>query len=127
MVIVLQANATIDDRYLSHPPKIVTKWPNDQDFGFDIAQPGNWFTFLMNLKLDGKPLPRQTKGGSPIAYRVYVWGAIMKDKGLTSHGSGNTLFPGYSVEGKKLFMAKQGTLTKKNAEFWASELKKAKK
>lgn len=66
----------------NHEPKfagrrVIKKWTNDEalfDFPFDIHQPKNWRTYLSNLKLDGKYLPRRTSDGDKISYQVYFFG-----------------------------------------------------
>ena len=108
MIILRRYRVTVSPRgtkRLLHP-KIVKKWPNEHDFGFDIFNKAKWLLFLQRYRNEkGKLLPQVTDEGEDVAYEVYVWGVPtwMKEK-LNSLGlnDGYTcLFPGYDEDKKR--------------------------
>jgi len=80
--------------------KIINKYQNDHDFGFNIANPVAWRTWLAAYKTkSGKLLPHQSKYGDPIIYEVYIWGKPKNYAELFGEQfklrNNINLFPGY--------------------------------
>jgi hypothetical protein len=85
-------------------PKIVTKWKNDYDFGFNIYEPKEWFKFLSQYKTkEGKFLPRYTSCGDPVVYYIYAWGSSSQMRLMTGIQKAIIeFFPGFDKKtGKK--------------------------
>jgi len=88
--------------------RMVSKFPNDFEFDFDIFKPKNWLNFLKTYKYSGgKNLPRFSKVGDPITYYVYMIGMekhIREYLGKSSRSDGayHILFPGVDKEKSKL-------------------------
>src|SRR3990167_8675571 len=116
-MIILTAHATVEGKYPAVPPKRIMQWPNDVKLGFNIGNPAEWFFFLRRLKIDGHPLPFTTKDGSPLVFRVYIWGGI---KGMPRGGGTPTIFPGRGPNGEPRPLVKFGRLDK-NEKFWQGQ------
>lgn len=98
MVICLKAYKKLNagDRYVPFDGKVLMKWPNDYDFGFNIFNPSNWKPYLERFEFgSGERLPRRTKHRIPLVYHVYVFG---RSKGMPiakPRSSIYSLYPGY--------------------------------
>lgn len=115
-MIIVMAYKIFEEKYPVER-KVVHKFPNDYDFGFNTGDPYQWRQFLKK-RFPG--LPQSTKKGVAVAYRVYIWGALKGVK-AEGQGSGTTLFPGYDPKtGKRLTVAIYGRLDAKNDAYWAS-------
>lgn len=108
-MIIVSASITLNHKTVMFPPKIVAKWPNDTNLGFDIYSGKGWYHFLKQYNTNGKFLPNKTKEGIQIVYRAYLW------------GGGHTLFPGTDAENKKLPVAQYGNLDDSMAPFWDAQ------
>jgi len=86
----------------------ICRWPTDYYFGFNIGNPAHWKKYLQSATFGGMALPRRTKRGNPVGYRVYIWGGI---PGYSNKSvSGLTLFPGRTPMGAKLPLSPFGRL-----------------
>jgi len=91
--------------------RIIMKFPNDYDFGFDIYKPENWKRWLSNYKdKKGNYLPREDKDGMKVVYNVYVFGISEWMEFKPISGGYVSLFPGYDKYGTHLKIAQHGEL-----------------
>lgn len=121
-MIILVAYVVADNKYIMMPPKVITKWENDTQFPFNIGSSAKWYFYLKQLRVDGKLLPIQTEQGTPICYRVYIWGGFPGVPGFKGAGAPTlTLFPGIDNKSNKLKIAIYGRLDK-NEQYWAQQL-----
>lgn len=89
-----------ENRKIPTDTRRIANFDNYHDFGFDIFKAENWKNFLKNYKLDdGRKLPRKTKEGDKVAYKVYVWGKPKEWVCMNTRGSYLNLFPAYDEYG----------------------------
>lgn len=112
MTICITMHKVVEGKY-PVKTKRVAKFDNEHEFSFNIGDPKQWFIYLSKRK----DLPVKTDDGHPVAYRVYIWGAI-KGMKVPGQGSGTTLFPGKDAAGKRLPVSKYGQLSGAAAEYW---------
>jgi hypothetical protein len=116
MVIILTAQAAVDEKYVAHPAKRIMKWENDHDFGFNIGVPALWYFYLQEFTVNGQRLPLVTKKGTPVVYKVMRFGG---------YPPLIVMFPGHANDGTKLYSAKYGRIDQ-HREFWEDQLNGAK-
>lgn len=120
MVICIVGHRVLNDKYLQKR-KLLAKYENDHDFGFNIGDAAQWYRYLQNHKSE---FPPRTGAGEPIAYRVYQIG---RPKHLPQAEKGGiyTLFPGKDIKtGEKLYLTTHGRLDK-NHEYWRTRIAKS--
>jgi hypothetical protein len=101
MVILLRAYKVTEEGH-AFGGAIIKKWDNDTTFNFDMSNYDAWKRFLSNAVVNGKPLPRSSKHGHKVAYRVYSFGGTPPT---------HDYFPGKDSAGNKRYLLTHGQLT----------------
>ncbi len=111
-MIVITKHQLVVGKYLFRR-KLVEKFPNETDFGFNIGDAVQWLEYLRKRQ----DISLKSKEGFDICYRVYIMGSLKGTK-AKDVGGVTVLFPGFDPKtGQKLDLVKYGRLDQ-NLEYW---------